>query len=131
MVSNQVATTLAIAYWIASVPIGASLVNYSAPWIWIGWVLAVLFFVIPLTAILWFMVLLDRLAKRLPAALRGRWYGRTRALCLVPHGTKYLKSWRSSHSGSVRAAGALVACCNGAADDCTFNVNDLSAMLRH
>ena len=63
MVSNQVATTLAIAYWIASVPVGASLVNYSAPWIWIGWVLAVLFFVIPLTAILWFMALLDRFAK--------------------------------------------------------------------
>ena len=63
MVSNQAATTLAIAYWIASVPIGASLVNYSAAWIWIGWVLAVLFFVIPLTAILWFMVLLDRRAK--------------------------------------------------------------------
>ena len=63
MSSNQVATTLTIAYWIASVPFGASLVNYSAPWFWIGWVLAVLFFVIPLTAILWFMVLLDRLAK--------------------------------------------------------------------
>jgi hypothetical protein len=63
MASNQVATTLTIAYWIASIPFGASLVRYSAPWIWIGWVLAVLFFVIPLAAILWFIALLDRFAK--------------------------------------------------------------------
>jgi MFS family permease len=100
MASNQVAITLTIAYWIASVPFDATLVNYSAPWIWIGWVLAVLSFVIPLTAILWFIALLDRLREiqRLPTALRARWNGRTRALCLVPHGSKYLKSWRSSHS---------------------------------
>ena len=63
MSSNKVATTIAMAYWIATVPFGASLVNHSAPWFWIGWVLAVLFFAIPLTAILWFMVLLDRLTK--------------------------------------------------------------------
>jgi len=63
MASNQVATTLTIAYWIATVPVGTSRVNYSAPWIWIGWVLAVLFFAITITSILWIMVLLDRFAK--------------------------------------------------------------------
>jgi hypothetical protein len=63
MASNRVATILTIAYWIASIHFGARMVNYSARWIWVGWVLTVLFFVIPLTAILWFLVLLDRLAK--------------------------------------------------------------------
>jgi hypothetical protein len=63
MASNQVATTFMIAHWIATVPVGTSPVNYSAPWFWIGWLAAVLFFAIPLTAILCIMVLLDRFAK--------------------------------------------------------------------
>jgi hypothetical protein len=72
MASNQVAMTLTIAYWIASVPFGATLVNYSAPWIWIGWVLAVLFFVIPLTAILWFIALFDRFANSISPGSTSR-----------------------------------------------------------
>jgi hypothetical protein len=49
--------------------------------IWIGWVLAVLFFVIPLTAILWFIALLDRRREiqRLPTALRARWNGQLKS----------------------------------------------------
>ncbi|HTD73917.1 MAG TPA: hypothetical protein VK652_10350 [Steroidobacteraceae bacterium] len=41
MASNQVAKPLTIVYWIASIPFGASLIKYSARWIWVGWVLAV------------------------------------------------------------------------------------------
>jgi hypothetical protein len=63
MASNQVATTFTAAYWIGTVPLGMSLVNYSAPWFWIGWIAAVLFFDIPLTAILWIMVLLARFSR--------------------------------------------------------------------
>ena len=70
MAGNQVATTFTIAYWVASIPFGASLVNYSARWIWVGWILAVSFFAIPLTGILWFLVLLDRLAKLNVSRLR-------------------------------------------------------------
>src|SRR5260370_28072511 len=86
MVSNQVATTLAIAYGIASVPIGASLVNYSAPWFWIGWVLAVLFFVIPLTAILLFIAVLYRFAKSSTnnSSLRGFYFSRRSRPSLYP-----------------------------------------------
>lgn len=61
--SNQIAKAFTIAYWIATVFLGASLVKYSARWLGIGWFAAALFFGVPLTVILWVVVLLERFAK--------------------------------------------------------------------
>jgi len=61
--ANQVAIALTVAYWIGTVPLGMSLVNYSPPWFWIGWSAAVLFFAIPLTAILWILLPLCHVAR--------------------------------------------------------------------
>lgn len=72
--ANQVAIVLTVAYWIGTIPLAMTLVNYSWPWFWIGWFAAVLFFAIPLTALLWILLPLSRCArfKISEGSLRGQ-----------------------------------------------------------